>query len=136
MRFIAGADPDSPNEDNQTALMLASSIGSLEIARLLVEHGADVNAVETFRDQDALMWAAGENHPEIVDLLLAHGADSDLDRRAAYDDWPRQMTSEPRAQFRPTGGLTALLFATRSGCYRLLDIAPDPLPRIRLDGLS
>jgi ankyrin repeat protein len=28
------------------------------------------------------------------------------------------MTSEPRAQFRPTGGLTALLFATRSGCYR------------------
>ncbi len=28
------------------------------------------------------------------------------------------MTSEPRAQFRQTGGLTALLYATRSGCYR------------------
>ena len=38
--------------------------------------------------------------------------------RAKYDDWPRQMTSEPRAQFRQTGGLTALLYATRSGCYR------------------
>jgi ankyrin repeat protein len=37
--------------------------------------------------------------------------------RAKYDDWPRQMTSEPRAQFRQTGGLTALLYATRSGCY-------------------
>lgn len=118
MLLDAGADADSPNQDNQTALMLASSIGSLEIAELLIERGADVNAVEGFRGQNALMWAAGENHPDLVDLLLANGADRDLERRAAYDDWPRQMTSEPRAQFRQTGGLTALLYATRSGCYR------------------
>lgn len=117
MLLDAGADPDSPNQDNQTALMLAASIGSLEIATLLIERGADVNAIETFRNQNALMWAAGQNHPEIVDLLLANGA-TDLDRRAAFDDWPRQMTSEPRAQFRQTGGLTALLYATRSGCLR------------------
>ena len=112
----AHADPNSPNQDNQTALMLASSIGSLKIAQLLVKHGANVNAVESFRGQTALMWAAGENHPDIVDLLLAHHAD--VKQRAKYDDWPRQMTSEPRAQFRQTGGLTALLYATRSGCYR------------------
>jgi ankyrin repeat protein len=62
------------------------------------------------------MWAAAGNHPDIVDLLLAHRANVTL--RAKYDDWPRQMTSEPRAQFRQTGGLTALLYATRSGCYR------------------
>jgi uncharacterized protein len=110
------ADPNSPNQDGQTALMLASSLGSLEIAQLLVNHGANVNAVENFRGQTALMWAAAENHPDIVDLLLAHHAD--VKRRAKYDDWPRQMTSEPRAQFRQTGGLTALLYATRSGCYR------------------
>ncbi len=118
MLLAAGADADSPNRDNQTALMLASGIGSLEIAELLIEHGADVTAVESFRGQNALMWAAGENHPEIVDLLLVNGAHEDLDRRAVHDDWPRQMTSEPRAQFRQTGGLTALLYATRSGCYR------------------
>jgi ankyrin repeat protein len=118
MLLDAGADPDSPNHENQTALMLAANLGLLEIAQLLIEHGADVNAVETFRGQNALMWAAGENHPDIVDLLLANGADSDLARRAAHDDWPRQMTSEPRAQFRQTGGLTALLYATRGGCYR------------------
>jgi ankyrin repeat protein len=112
----AHADPNSPNQDNQTALMLASSLGSLQIAQLLIGKGANVNAVESFRGQTALMWAAGENHPEIVDLLLAHHADVKL--RAKYDDWPRQMTSEPRAQFRQTGGLTALLYATRSGCYR------------------
>ncbi|MDG1851662.1 MAG: ankyrin repeat domain-containing protein [Gammaproteobacteria bacterium] len=112
----AGADPDSPNQDNQTALMLASYIGSLEIAALLIDKGADVNAVENFRGQTALMWAAAENHPDVADLLLAHGADVSV--KAAHDDWPRQMTSEPRAQFRPTGGLTPLLYATRSGCYR------------------
>jgi ankyrin repeat protein len=112
----AGADANSPNQDGQTALMLASTLGSLEIAKLLVDKGANVNAVESFRGQTALMWAAAENQPEIVDLLLAHRADVKL--RAKHDDWPRQMTSEPRAQFRQTGGLTALLYATRSGCLR------------------
>ncbi len=116
MLLDAGADPDSPNQDNQTALMLASSVGSLEIAELLIDAGADVNAVERFRGQTALMWAAAENRPDIVELLVKHKADVSV--RAVHDDWPRQMTSEPRAQFRPTGGLTALLYATRSGCYR------------------
>lgn len=127
MLLEAGADADSPNQDNQTALMLAAYVGSLEIARLLIDHGADVDAVENFRGQNALMWAAARNHPDIVELLLAHGAD--VHRRAKHDDWPRQMTSEPRAQFRQTGGLTALLYATRSGCYRcavaLVDAGAD-----------
>jgi uncharacterized protein len=116
MLLDAHADPNSANQDGQTALMLASDIGSLPIAQLLIGHGAAVNGVENFRGQTALMWAAAENHPDIVDLLIAHGANVKL--RAKYDDWPRQMTSEPRAQFRQTGGLTALLYATRSGCYR------------------
>ncbi len=112
----AGANPDSPNLDNQTALMLASYIGNLDIAKMLIDAGADVNAIESFRHQTALMWAASENHPDVVDLLIANGADVHV--KAVADDWPRQMTSEPRAQFRPTGGLNALLYATRSGCYR------------------
>jgi ankyrin repeat protein len=116
MLLDAHAEPDSPNQDGQTALMLASSIGSLPIAQMLVARGANVNAMENFRGQNALMWAAAESHPDIVDLLLAHGANVRL--RAKDDDWPRQMTSEPRAQFRQTGGLTALLYATRSGCDR------------------
>ena len=115
----AGANVNSHNLDNQTALMLAIAVGSQPIAKLLIERGADVNAIETFRDQNALMYAAGGNQPDIVDLLLARGA-KNIDLRAKYDDWPRQQTSEPRAQYqsRQTGGLTALLYATRSGCYR------------------
>ena len=116
MLLEARADPNSPNQDGQTALMLASTIGSLPIAQMLVAKGANVNAVEAFRGQTALMWAAAGNQPEVVDLLLAHRANVKV--RAKFDDWQRQMTSEPRAQFRQTGGLTALLYATRSGCFR------------------
>ena len=115
----AGANVNSPNLDKQTALMLAISTGNVPISKLLIERGADLNAIETFRDQNALMYAAGGNQPEIVELLLARGA-KNVDLRAKSDDWPRQMTSEPRAQFssRQAGGLTALLYATRSGCLR------------------
>jgi uncharacterized protein len=116
MLLDAGANPDSANQDGETALMLAANVGSLPIAQLLIQRGATVNAVETFRGQTALMWAAAENHPDVADLLIKHHADVNV--RAKYDDWPRQMTSEPRAQFRQTGGLTALLYATRSGCER------------------
>jgi ankyrin repeat protein len=114
----AGADIESPNLDNQTALMLAISSNQPEMAKELIRRGANVKAIETFRDQTALMWAAANNQPEIVDLLLEKGAASQVNLRAKFDDWERQQTSEPRAQYssRQTGGLTALLFATRSGC--------------------
>ena len=63
------------------------------------------------------MWAAAapKNAGEIVKLLLSKGAD--FKPRALYTDWASQITSEPRAQYRPVGGLTALLYATRDGCY-------------------
>jgi ankyrin repeat protein len=117
----AGADVNSPNEDNQTALMLAISVGpqAQKTAELLIQRGADINAIEKFRGQNALMWAASGNMPDIVDQLLAKGA-TNINMRAKADDWARMMTSEPRAQFgsRYAGGLTALLYATRSGCLR------------------
>jgi ankyrin repeat protein len=116
MLLEAGADANTANQDNQTALMLASTLGSVEIAKELIKRGARVNEVETFRGQTALMWAAAQHHPDVVELLIKHGAD--VKPRAKHEDWPRQMTSEPRAQYRQTGGLTALLYATRSGCYR------------------
>jgi ankyrin repeat protein len=47
-------------------------------------------------------------------LLLSKGAR--VEARALYTDWPNQLSSEPRAQYRPVGGLTALLYAARNGC--------------------
>jgi len=112
--LAGGADPAAVNTDGQTALMLAARSGSTEIARLLIENGVDVNARESWRNQSALIWAADARFPEIVDLLIEHGAEVDF--RADSIDWPSQITSEPRAQYRPIGGLTPLLYAARSGC--------------------
>ena len=71
----AGANVESPNGDGQTALMLAARIGALDVAKLLVEHGANVNANEAWRGQTALMWAVDGNFPELTQFLIDKGAD-------------------------------------------------------------
>lgn len=114
MLLAAGADPDATNADGQTALMLAASTGVVEVAELLLDAGANVNAVEQWRGQTALMWAASNGHGAMSKLLIDHGANVSL--RAASTDWGSQITAEPRAQYRPVGGLTPLLYAARSGC--------------------
>jgi ankyrin repeat protein len=58
----AGADVDSPNDDGQTALMLAARVGSLDIATLLVERGADVNA-RSLAGPDGVDVGVDGNHP-------------------------------------------------------------------------
>jgi ankyrin repeat protein len=113
----AGARPDSANQDGETALMLAIKTGELPVVELLIRAGANVNTVEKFHNQTPLMWAAAapKNAGEMVEILLAK--DANPRPRALYSDWDSQITSEPRAQYRPVGGLTAMLYAARGGCY-------------------
>ncbi len=126
----AGAAPEAANADGQTALMLAIKTGELPVVEMLIKAGANVNAVEKFHNQTPLMWAAAapKNAGEMVKMLLAKGAS--VKARALAYDWPSQITSEPRAQYRPVGGLTALLYAAREGCYdcveALLAAGADP----------
>jgi ankyrin repeat protein len=115
--LAAGASPESPNLDGESALMVAIKTGELPIIEMLMKAGANVNVVEKFHNQTPLMYAAaaGRNAGAMVKLLLSK--DANPAPRALYSDWPSQITSEPRAQYRPAGGLTALLYAARSGCY-------------------
>ena len=133
----AGADVNISNEDGQTVLMLASRTGEVDIAELLIRHGADVNAREQWRDQTALMWAVANRHAGVAELLIEHGAEVEI--RARTFDWGSQITSEPRAQYRPTGGLTPLLYAARSGCIscigEILDAGAD-IDRPSPDGVT
>src|SRR5262245_59427570 len=121
MLLDAGAEPEGANQDGQTALMLAIKTGEVAVVDMLIKAGANVNTIEKFHHQTPLMWAAAapRNAGEIVKLLLAKGAD--VKPRALYSDWPSQITSEPRAQYRPVGGLTALQYAARDGCSECVD---------------
>ena len=110
----AGAPVDAANEHGQTPLMVIARTANVEAARLLLKKRADVNAREDVRGQTALMWAAAQSQPEMVRLLVKHGAD--VEARTIINTNQRQVSGEPRAQYRPSGGFTALMFAARQGC--------------------
>jgi ankyrin repeat protein len=112
--LAAGADVESPNADGQTALMVVARTSQVEAARLLLKRGANVNAVERWRGQTPLMWAAAQQQPAMVGALIAAGAN--VNARSTVNNWERQVTAEPRAIYRPAGGLTPLLYAAREGC--------------------
>jgi ankyrin repeat protein len=80
-RLIAkGADvnakwPDLGGNRDATPLHVAAAKGRLGVARVLIEHGADVNA-KTFLDgYSPLHFAVGNGHKEVAELLIAQAAD-------------------------------------------------------------
>jgi hypothetical protein len=119
MLLDAGAKVDSANPDDETALMVAIKGGDFPIVDMLVDLRANVNVVEKFHNQTPLIYASGAGRADIVKLLLSKGAD--VKPRALYTDWPSQVTSEPRTQYRSVGGLNALMYAVRSGCYSCVE---------------
>lgn len=110
----AGADANSTNELGQTALMVVARTANVEAARLLLKKGAKIDAREGIRGQTALMWAAAQSQPEMVRLLVRQGADVEAETTVNRNQ--RQVSGEPRAQHRPSGGFTPLMFAARQGC--------------------
>jgi hypothetical protein len=60
--------------DGDSLLHVAACSGQLGVARLLIERGADVNAVST-KGQRPLHFAAGSGHIGMAALLLDHGAE-------------------------------------------------------------
>ncbi|GFN83213.1 ankyrin repeat-containing protein [Plakobranchus ocellatus] len=67
----AGADPNKPNNDGETALHWASDT---EIARLLIQAGADLEA-RTINGRTPLLAAAYTGKTGVINVLNEHGAD-------------------------------------------------------------
>jgi ankyrin repeat protein len=59
----------------RTPLHVAAEAGRLEVARLLIDSGADVMARDEGDNATPLHWAAQNGHLEVVRLLLDRGAD-------------------------------------------------------------
>lgn len=62
-------------KEQQTPLHIASRLGNVDIAMLLLQHGADVDAV-TKDSYTPLHIAAKEGQDEVAAVLLEHGASS------------------------------------------------------------
>jgi uncharacterized protein len=110
----AGADPNAAGADGQTPLMIVSRTSNLAAAKLLLDKGANPNVKETQRGQTPLMWAAAASQSPMMRELLARGAE--VDAKSDTDLMTPLVSGEPRAQPRPPGGMTAMLFASREGC--------------------
>jgi ankyrin repeat protein len=75
-----GCRIDETDDEDWTALIHAACSGSERNVKMLLDHGADVNAIgepvnAIVASEYTPLWAAGENgHAEIVQLLIGHGA--------------------------------------------------------------
>src|ERR1700735_1081199 len=94
--------------------MIVSRTSSVAAAKLLLDKGANPNVKEGQREQTPLMWAAASSQGPMMRELLAKGAA--VDASSATDLMTPLVSGEPRAQPRPPGGMTAMLFAAREGC--------------------
>jgi ankyrin repeat protein len=92
--LTAGANPNTLSATGETPLMTCARSGSADAVRMLLVHGANVNAKEPAQNQTALMWAAAERHSKVVQTLIEANAD---------------------LQAHTKKGFTALHFAAREG---------------------
>ena len=102
VKFFAKSGVAIVNQKNiggATALHIASRNGSVEIAKILIENGANVNVADN-EGWTPIMRAALSKNPELIKIFLNVGAD------------PRKMNSS---------GETAIIHASSSGCLECLE---------------
>lgn len=109
----AGAPVDGHPGDPETPLITAASYGDAEVAKVLIEAGADVNAMSApgsggVPGGSVMQHAAVFGMTEVLDLLVAAGARvAGLEMAAAAGD----LTGWPLHRFSPQSRLRALVFA-------------------------
>ena len=69
-----GVDVNAATRYGVTALGFAAGTGHLEIVRLLVERGANVNVADSFYGSRPIDFALRESHLDIALYLLQHGS--------------------------------------------------------------
>ncbi len=78
--LAAGFDPNRPDWLGRTALHHYAGRGDVPNARLMLEHGADMDALDDQYHGTPLAWAARKGHDDMVRCLLDMGADPALPR--------------------------------------------------------
>ncbi|TYZ68194.1 hypothetical protein PybrP1_009874 [[Pythium] brassicae (nom. inval.)] len=96
----ATVDIDAESRYDETPLTFAAKLGFLDVVRVLVSRGADVNSVDTGGSLSALFGAAESGNFAVVQYLCEHGAD---------------------VLWRRFDGVSALCVAAREGCADIVE---------------
>jgi hypothetical protein len=72
--IAAGADVNARNQQASTPLIEAAKNGAVDVARLLVQHGAALEDRDNERHLTALEWAIQSEQPEVARVLREAGA--------------------------------------------------------------
>ena len=96
-RLLAfGSAVDAGDSGGYTALMLAASNDHAGIVELLLQHGADINRVESTNGWTALIWAAKRGHEETVATLVDYGAELSVRDHRGLTAWTwAQQADDP-----------------------------------------
>ena len=86
-----GADVNTRTRYASTPLFFACDRGHLEIARLLIARGADLNAKDNFYNATALSLAMSKKHQAIVSLMIEKGADVSEALRQSVQEGDRTL---------------------------------------------
>jgi uncharacterized protein len=119
----AGAPVDGYPGDKETPLITAASYGDAEVARVLIEAGADIEAVSApdsggVPSGTALAHAAVFGMTEMIDVLVAAGAKiHSLEQAAAAGD----ITGWPLGRFTLESRIRALVFAADHQRLEVID---------------
>ena len=76
MLIAAGADVNAKDKTKQSAYLISTSEGYLDLLDLTLEHGADVDSLDKY-DGTGLIRAAERGHHDIVGRLLQTDIDVD-----------------------------------------------------------
>lgn len=133
----AGAPVEGDGMDAETPLMTAASYGDAEVARVLIDAGADLNATAAgsaggVPGGSALRHAAVFGMTDVVEVLLAAGA-TDLVHAAAAGDLEGALTPDTPEQDR----VAALRIAAAHGRLGVIDqliAASTPVDGVDRDG--
>jgi hypothetical protein len=90
--LVAGNDPNQEFAGGPygwaTPLGFAASCGNVEICRVLIKHGALIDAIGDNQTMTALMCACGEEQVEAAKLLVTSGANINVQ---THDGWTALM---------------------------------------------
>jgi ankyrin repeat protein len=143
-RLLDEGAPADVGQASARPLLLAAEQGYEKIVALLLERGADIEAVDHLGDT-ALGWAASNGHDEVIKVLLAHHATIDhedldgstpLNSAIAYEHpATARLLIEAGANVKHADldGSSILMSAVRSGDFELIKLlverGADPIAK-------